>query len=72
MSDVLEVLRVVAVQSKSSDLEESSSNNFTMTSDAAKEVLAQEKESNQVIKVYADIPAYSEDMDVTSFSSISY
>ena len=26
-----------------------------MTSDAAKEVLAQEKESNQVIKVYADI-----------------
>ena len=46
-----------------------------MTSDAAKEVLAQEKESNQVIKVCADIPdipAYSEYMDVTSFSSISY
>ena len=68
-------MRVVAVQSKSSELEESSSNSFTMTSDAAKEVLAQEKESNQVIKVCADIPdipAYSEYMDVTSFSSISY
>ena len=55
VSDVLAVLNAVAVQSKTSGLEVSTSSRFTTTAEAAKEVLAQEKGSNLVICLFNNI-----------------
>ena len=55
VSDVLAVLNAVAVQSKTSGLEVSTSSRFTTTAEAAKEVLAQEKGSNLVIFLFHNI-----------------